>query len=143
SSDVCSSDLGLPYPYRGLIRCSECGCTSTFEIKKDKYIYGHCTQSKGKHDARYVNQDAITAELKKAIGTIYLPKEGYEQVRQALIEDSKQVKSESQEKLSEITRQIGLVEAKSDKNYDLYLDGKITEEKYLKKDKELASTLKT
>lgn len=133
---------GLPYPYRGLISCSECGCTITFEKKKQKYVYGHCTQSKGKHDARYVNQNDMTTELKKAISTIYLPKEGYEQVRQALIEDSKHVKSESQEKLSEITRQIGLIEAKSDKNYDLYLDGKITEEKYLKKDKELAKTLK-
>src|SRR5690606_14123650 len=56
---------GLPYPYRGLISCSECGCRITFEKKKQKYIYGHCTQFKGKHNAPYVNEDNLTKQLRE------------------------------------------------------------------------------
>lgn len=133
---------GLPYPYRGLISCSECGCRITFEKKKQKYIYGHCTQFKGKHNASYVNQDDITKELKEAISTIHLPQHGYEQVRQALLADSENLEKESKEKLAEVNLQIGSLEAKADKNYDMFLDGKITEEKYTKKDKELTETIK-
>lgn len=29
---------GLPYPYRGLIKCAECGCRITFEKKKGIYM---------------------------------------------------------------------------------------------------------
>src|SRR5690606_5995756 len=53
---------GLPYAYRGLISCAECGCRITFEKKKGKYVYGHCTQYKRKHSASYVPEKEFTKQ---------------------------------------------------------------------------------
>ena len=33
-------------------KCADCGCMITPEKKKGKYVYYHCTQYKGKHNAR-------------------------------------------------------------------------------------------
>lgn len=40
---------GLPYAYRGLIRCKLCGCMVTPEKAKDRYVYYHCTNYHKKH----------------------------------------------------------------------------------------------
>jgi hypothetical protein len=75
---------GLPYKYRGLIRCGKCDCRITFEKKKGKYVYGHCTQAKGKHGASYVLEDELTTQLAKVFKSIQIPAYAYEQVSEAL-----------------------------------------------------------
>lgn len=67
---------GLPYAYRGLISCADCGCRITFEKKKGKYIYGHCTQSKVKHAIQYVAEDKLTAQLAQVFKSIQIPASG-------------------------------------------------------------------
>lgn len=51
---------GLPFLYRGLIRCAECGCSITPEKKTKKsgrtYHYYHCTQYNGKHNAEWIRK---------------------------------------------------------------------------------------
>ena len=42
--------------FSGLIECGHCGCAMVAEIKKGKYIYYHCTGSKGKGDGRRARQ---------------------------------------------------------------------------------------
>lgn len=54
---------GKPYFYRGLIKCSECGCQITAEKQKG-HVYYHCTQYKGKHGAADV--DARLGMLQEA-----------------------------------------------------------------------------
>jgi DNA invertase Pin-like site-specific DNA recombinase len=36
-----------PYIFRGMIKCKECGCLVTPELKKNKYVYYHCTNYSG------------------------------------------------------------------------------------------------
>jgi len=55
---------GLPFLYRSLIRCADCGCLITPERKIKKsgktYHYYHCTQYNGKHGAEWVTEDGLT-----------------------------------------------------------------------------------
>src|SRR3990167_7171549 len=51
---------GLPYLYRGLFPCADCGCMMTPEKKKGKYVYYHCTQYRGKHSALWIREEDIT-----------------------------------------------------------------------------------
>ena len=65
---------GLPFPYRGLIRCADCGCMLTPE-KKTKpngkiYHYYHCTQYKGKHGAEWLSEDMITQQFSKLFNNL-------------------------------------------------------------------------
>ncbi|MCD6120384.1 MAG: zinc ribbon domain-containing protein, partial [Spirochaetales bacterium] len=50
----------------GLLKCGECGCSITAEIKKDRYIYYHCTFDKGKCGGSYVREE----ELERQFGEI-------------------------------------------------------------------------
>jgi len=56
-----SKFAGLPYLYRGLIQCADCGCLITPEKKKGKYVYYHCTEYNGKHGAKWVREEELTA----------------------------------------------------------------------------------
>lgn len=42
-----SKKHNIDFAYTGLIRCQHCGCLLTAELKKEKYIYYHCTGNKG------------------------------------------------------------------------------------------------
>ncbi len=128
---------GLPYPYRGLITCADCGCKVTFEIKKGKYVYGHCTQFRGKHDAAYVNEKLMTKQLRSVFWQIQIPEDAYEEVSKALLADDEQSNRQNSEKLEHINAEIKRYESKIERNYDMYLDGGISKETYQKKHDEL------
>lgn len=60
---------GLPFPYRGLIHCGECGLKVSPEQKKKKYVYYKCTEHNGKHGAKYIREEKITEQLAEAFKT--------------------------------------------------------------------------
>jgi site-specific DNA recombinase len=44
------------FTYKGLLRCAHCKSTITAEIKRDRYIYYHCTFDKGKCGGQYIRE---------------------------------------------------------------------------------------
>jgi site-specific DNA recombinase len=67
---------GLPFAYRGLFVCAECGSAITPEIKKGKYIYYHCTESKqGKHGAKWIREEELTKQLSETFRGLKIPQE--------------------------------------------------------------------
>lgn len=124
---------GLPYPYRGLIHCSDCGCRITFEKKKNLYIYGHCTQYKGKHNANYVNQDQLTKQLMKIFKEVRIPELAYQQVSDALHKSHNNEKKTYRDQAFAIETEIKKYQTRKEKIYEDYLDEKISEDLYTKK----------
>ncbi len=124
---------GLPYQYRGLISCADCGRRVTFEKKKQKYIYGHCTQYDGNHGAKYVNEDAMTAQLAKMIKSIEIPEEAFIQVSKALKAALKEDQKDKLRLARKIDGEIQKYQNRIDKAYDDYVDGVIAEAFYKKK----------
>jgi site-specific DNA recombinase len=45
------------------MNCGHCGCTLVGELKKDRYIYYHCTGSKGKYAEPYVREEIISEKF--------------------------------------------------------------------------------
>ena len=66
---------GLPYLYRGLIRCGDCDCLFTPEQKKKKYVYYHCTEYKGKHGSAWIKEEDLTEQFEQALQRIQIPDE--------------------------------------------------------------------
>jgi len=60
-------------PFSGMIRCGHCGCAVIGEIKKNKYIYYHCTGQRGKCPEKYARQELIEAQFCVAVSKIVLP----------------------------------------------------------------------
>jgi site-specific DNA recombinase len=54
-------------------RCGHCGCALAGEIKKEKYIYHHCTGQHGKCPEKYARQELIEAQCCDAVSRIVLP----------------------------------------------------------------------
>ncbi len=75
---------GLPYVYRGLIRCADCGCMITPEKAKDKYVYYHCTQYHGKHNAEWLREEEITDQFGQLFKRMQVPLEVVKEITDSL-----------------------------------------------------------
>lgn len=133
---------GLPFPYRGLIDCTECGCGITFETKKGKYTYGHCTRKKNKHPMKYVNEDKITKQIQTLLKQIQIPEEAYIQVSDILRKSHEEKKQSYHKEVSIIDSEILKYRQRKERVYEDYLDEKISEEFYEKKFAEFDTKLK-
>ncbi len=56
------------FPYIGLLRCAACGCGITAEIKKDRYLYYHCTFDKGSCGGLYVREEELERQFEDIFG---------------------------------------------------------------------------
>src|SRR3990167_3673211 len=54
--------VGRPYAYRGMIRCAICDLAITPEKQKG-FVYYHCTQFKGKHNASWFREEVLDEQL--------------------------------------------------------------------------------
>jgi site-specific DNA recombinase len=134
---------GLPYPYRGLISCAECGCRITFEKKKGLYIYGHCTQYKGKHNAQYILEEEFTKQLQKVIQSIAIPEEAYREVELALRQSHEDKKRMRTEHLARMDAEIEKYQTRIERVYEDYLDDVIPKSLYERKFEEYRKAQKS
>ena len=132
---------GLPFAYRGLIKCTDCGCVVTFETKKQKYTYGRCTQFKGKHGASYVSEQDLTNQISKIISQIAVPEDICKLVIERIHQDiAASTKSVDEQKMA-LELQITKLENRSDRLYEDYVDDKIDEIFYERKSSEYKESI--
>lgn len=126
----------IPFPYRGMVTCSHCGCRITFERKKNRYTYGHCTQFRGKHNAAYVNEVALTKQFAAALDTIRIPDGIAEKVLAELRAEARISDAERKRELVGLNASIRKLEERISGLYDHFADGVITEATYKAKQQE-------
>ncbi len=123
---------GLPYVYRGLITCADCGCRITPEKSKG-IVYYHCTQSRGKHGARYVREETLTEQLMQAFATIQPNQQQFDQVTEGIKNARADKNKYKAHQLSQLQAEIAKIETRLDRNHDSYLDGDVDKHYYHKK----------
>jgi DNA invertase Pin-like site-specific DNA recombinase len=79
------------FAFSGLIACHACGCAVVGEIKKERYIYYHCTGYADKCQGnpascrrKYVREEALEAQFTELLGSLRFDDEVLEWVRDAL-----------------------------------------------------------
>jgi site-specific DNA recombinase len=79
------------FAFSGLIGCHACGCAVVGEIKKERYVYYHCTgyadKRQGKPDycrRKYVREEALETQFTELLGRLRFDDEVLEWVRDAL-----------------------------------------------------------
>jgi site-specific DNA recombinase len=79
------------FAFSGLFSCKQCGCAVVGEIKKQRYVYYHCTGYADKcqgHPAscrrKYVREETLEAQFTELLGWLKFDDEVLEWVRDAL-----------------------------------------------------------
>jgi site-specific DNA recombinase len=79
------------FAFSGLIACYACGCAVVGEIKKECYVYYHCTGYADKCEGnpascrrKYVREEALEAQFTELLGRLKFDDEVLEWVRDAL-----------------------------------------------------------
>ena len=131
-----SKFAGLPYLYRGLIRCATCGCMITPEKKKGKYVYYHCTQYRGKHGAEYVTEEELTAQFAELYKSLQIPPGVVKQITNSLRKSHQDKTQFHKTILQGFQSEYQKYETRIEKMYEDKLDGNISESLYNKKSEE-------
>ncbi len=120
---------GMPYIYRGLIRCAHCGLSVTPEKHKG-HVYYHCTQYNGKHDAKWLREEEITNQLASVFKRMQMP----EDVLKDIVASVNQLNIDQIEFHTKHYNKLISQQKQTTKMLDnLYLDklkGRITESEY-------------
>ncbi|MFZ5954157.1 MAG: recombinase family protein [Candidatus Dependentiae bacterium] len=120
---------GIPYIYRGLIRCGECDCAITPEKHKG-FVYYHCTQYKGKHGAKWFREEYITEQLSTVFKSLQMPKDVCAQIAQSLDELHQEKIEFYNKEFDKLTREQKSTTTMLDNLYLDKLRGRITESEY-------------
>ena len=135
--------LALKYPtkpvkhsfaYTGLIKCKNCGCMLTGEIKKGKYIYYHCTNAKKLDKSKpSIREDRIENQFADFLKELYMPPEEFIRLKDVVKDFVNQGCDYIEQKTAEIKHRIDVLNRRLSKLYDDRMDGVITDDFYFEK----------
>lgn len=126
-----------PAIFRGIIKCAECGCMISPEIKKGKYVYYSCSNYHDIHKKRiYVKEEELLKPVYEALKSIKVPDDILKWLTQKLKKIHENKNRFHQENFKKLQKDYNLLEERISKMYDDKLDGFIPIEQYQKKLKE-------
>lgn len=70
-----------PFIFRGLLACSQCGCTISSDIKKNKYVYLSCSHYKGNCDQPRIKQEVVLDQVRAMLKSIKIPEAKVEEIK--------------------------------------------------------------
>lgn len=124
---------GLPYAYRGLIRCSLCGCMITPEKTKDKYVYYHCTnyhKAHAKSEVEWLREEEITGQFAQLFKKLQIPVDVLEEITTSLKTVHKGKSDFREQRLEQLTQEKNRYAKRIENMYMDKLDGRVTADEY-------------
>ena len=120
------------FAFSGLIACGQCGCSVVGEIKKERYVYYHCTGYADKCQGnptncrrKYVREEKLEAQFTELLGRLRFDEEVLGWVREALHASHADQRREHQEALERLRAEHTRLGERINAMYIDKLDGKI------------------
>jgi site-specific DNA recombinase len=131
---------GLPYLYRGLVRCGKCGCSFSPEKKKSKYVYYHCTEyhdrNRGGCNKKWIREEELTKQFAQYFESIKIPDGVVEEISQMLKDSHKGKVDCHKETCKTLEDQYERLERRIERMYEDHLDKTISKDFFDKKREE-------
>jgi site-specific DNA recombinase len=130
---------GLPFTYRGLMHCKQCGCAITPEQKTKKqkngnehhYVYYHCTGKRGKHkNLEWLEEGQIDEVMGQLFNECKIPKTEIPRLEQTLKEAHGGKVKFNREQVSYFNKEIAKLQKRIETAYEDKCDGSITQAEY-------------
>ena len=122
------------FPYRGFLTCGYCGCRLTAEIKKGKYVYYHCTKSRGECEQPYYSQDKLSLRLRTVLEGIRMTRANADELMALVLGDSEELERARKERKQLLKAEEKRLGERMDAMYEDRLSGVITEEQWIRRD---------
>ncbi len=120
------------FAFSGLIVCEKCGCSIVGEIKKQKYIYYHCTGYADKCQGeppscrrKYVREEVLEQQFTDLLGKLHFDVEVLDWVREALHTSRADERREHEDAIRRLRAEYDRLQARIDAMYIDKLDGRI------------------
>jgi DNA invertase Pin-like site-specific DNA recombinase len=124
------------FAYRGLLTCANDNCRVTAEIKKGKYVYYRCTQSRGRCDLPYIREEDLGERLGLILKDIHIPDGILAQLQKALLSDKGRKEGIRAHQLGLLQQRLAQVNRRLDQAYLDKLDGGISDQFWTRKSAE-------
>ena len=121
------------FAFAGLVKCGQCGCAMTPEIKKGKYIYYHCTQYRGSCDNVYVREERLAELLSNVVKQVQIGDDAVNDIERALVESQKDKADYHTSSVESLQRRYRNVQSLLDRAYEDRLGGRISEDFWRRK----------
>ncbi len=116
------------FGFTNMFKCGVCGCYLTAEIKKEQYIYYHCTGNKGKCGQKWVREELIMNTFQDLLLNLRLKEEEINEIKAGLKALHKQKVEYQNMSVEQIHQNLKRVQERIDSAYIDKLDGTITED---------------
>lgn len=120
------------FAFSGLIACAKCGCSVVGEIKKQRYVYYHCTGYADKCQGnpvscrrKYVREEVLEAQFTELLGRLHFDDEVLEWVREALHASHADKRHEQEEAIARLRTEWDRLQRRVDAMYLDKLDGRV------------------
>ena len=108
-----------------MIKCKNCGCTVTPELKKGKYVYLRPNSKLG-CTCKQINETVALKEVEKVLNSMEFPPKLLENLN-SILKNSIESKNEySQAFLTKLSNDLKSIEKKLNRILDLFIDESIT-----------------
>jgi len=121
------------FAYRGLLTCAYDNCKVTAEIKKERYTYYRCTGFRGKCRLPYFREEELGDRLGQILKDIHIPDNILAQLQESLLNDKSRDEDIRNQQSVRFAQRLTQVRRRMDQAYQDKLDGKISEEFWMRK----------
>jgi site-specific DNA recombinase len=113
------------FAFSRLIACGHCGCSLVGEIKKDRYIYYHCTGFKGKCPEPYVREEVLEVRFTDLLKGLAFGEEVMGWVTEALRQSHEDERRDHAEAVTHLQAEYARLQNRIEAMYVDKLDGRV------------------
>ena len=114
------------FTFTGFVRCGHCSCHLVGELKKQKYVYYHCSGHRGKCPEPYTREEAMQDQFAASLKELVIPPRVLTWLREAIGESDLDEQAARDRQTKSLKAQHRRIEAKLQALYEDRLDGRIT-----------------
>ena len=125
------------FAFTGFIRCGHCGCGLVGELKKQKYVYYHCTGHHGKCGEPYTREKVVEERFGAALKELVIPPGILKWLQETVSESDVTERAARDREVKRLEEERRRIESKLNILYEDRLDGRITPDTYDRKSQDL------